>query len=146
MSSCTNAYTELPKWGICYKAASRSQGQYKNNAYIVDEGTLQEMTVKSLIGLSSPLKLFLHYCGNVDDLSVNDDTDFCVFTKGQLLSYHQVVASSTIWGTILNITMKKKDIVQLNEIEIYYYGTDNFIYLQDNLFAFYFISYIYIYI
>ena len=56
-----------------YRAVLRSQGQYKDEAYIVDEGTLRELTVERPIGLVEPLKLFLHYGGNADNLSVNDE-------------------------------------------------------------------------
>ena len=62
----------MQHWGICYKAALRSQGQYKDEVYIVDEGTLRELTVERPIGLENPSKRFLHYGGNANNLSVND--------------------------------------------------------------------------
>ena len=40
LSSCSDDYTELKKWVIHYQAASRSQRQYKDEIYCVDEGTL----------------------------------------------------------------------------------------------------------
>ena len=48
----------MQHWGICYKAALRSQGQYKDEVYIVDEGTLQELTVELPDNLLSSCILF----------------------------------------------------------------------------------------
>ena len=121
LSSCSDNYIELQQWGIHYQAALRFQGQYKDEVYIVDKGTLQELAVETPIGLSRPMKPFLHYGGNVDDLPVNDETNFRDLAKDQPVIYHQVVASSTVLGTILNVTMDKEDNVQLNEIEIGHY-------------------------
>ena len=48
---------------------------------------------------------------DADDLTINDEP----------VIYYQVVASSTVWGNILNVTMNKEDNVQLNEIKIDHY-------------------------
>ena len=44
-----------------YQAALRSQGQYKDEVYIVDDGTFRELTVEGPIGLAKTSKPFLHY-------------------------------------------------------------------------------------
>ena len=40
LSSRSDVYTRLQNWGIYYQAALHSQGQYKDEVYIIDEGTL----------------------------------------------------------------------------------------------------------
>ena len=92
MSSCSDDYTGLRKWGIHYQEAARSQGQYKDEVYIVDDGTLRELTVEHPIGLAKPLKPFLHYSGNDDDLSANDEP----------VIYYQNVASSSVWDLFID--------------------------------------------
>ena len=43
LSLCIDEYTGLQKWGIYYQAALRSQGQYKDEVYIVDDRTSGEL-------------------------------------------------------------------------------------------------------
>ena len=93
LRSCSDDHTGLQKWGINYQAALRSQGQYKDEVYIVDDGTLQELTVEHPINLVTPSKTFLHYGGNDDDLSVNDvPVIYCKF-----------VLSSLVWDLFIHV-------------------------------------------
>ena len=92
MSSCSDDYTGLQQWGIHYQAAPRSQGQIKDEVFIIDDGTLRELTVEHPIGLAKPMKPFLHYSGNADDLCANDE----------LVIYYQNVASSSIWDLFID--------------------------------------------
>ena len=65
LSSCSDEYTGLQKWGIYYQAALRSQGQYKDEVFVVDDGTLRKLTVECPVSLAKSSKSFLHYGGEV---------------------------------------------------------------------------------
>ena len=93
LSSCSDDYTGLQNWGINYQAAPRSQGQYKDEVYIVDDGTLQELMVERTIGLAKPSKKFLHCGGNDDDLSLNEEP----------VIHYQFVPSSLVWDLFVYV-------------------------------------------
>ena len=64
------------------------------------------------------LKPFLHYEGNVGNLYINDETDCQYLTLKQTQAYEQVVASSMIWDTMLNVTIDNQEDIMLQEVII----------------------------
>ena len=93
LSLCSDACTGLQKWGIYYQAALRSQGQYKDEVYVVDDGMLRKLTVERPVSLSKFSKSFLHYGCNDDGLSFNDKP----------VIYYQFVPPSSVWDLFVYV-------------------------------------------
>ena len=64
------------------------------------------------------LKPFLHYKGNIGNLYINNETDFQYLILKQPSTYNQVVASSMIWDTMLNVTIDEKEDIMAHEVQV----------------------------